>query len=72
MGAGEDTAWMEGAGEGRAHKDDWFTGSLQCTEIILLAAQLAWTWSMIPNECLQTGQTFVQRKEGGREEGDGL
>lgn len=52
-------------GKGRAlwwkQKDDWFTGCLQCTEIIPLAAQLAWTWSMIPNVCLQTGWDSVQR-----------
>lgn len=46
-------------------KDDWFIGCLQCTEIIPLAAQLAWTWSMIPNVCLQTGRDCTQRWGGG-------
>lgn len=49
MEAGEETAGM-GEGEERcekSHKDDWFTGRLQCTEIIPLAAQLACTWSMM-------------------------
>jgi len=51
-----------GWGRGRAHRshiDDWFTGRLQCTEIIPLAAQLAWTWSMIGNILLQSGWTTV-------------
>lgn len=61
MGAGEETGPDGGREE---HKDDWFAGCLQCTEIIPLAAQLAWTWSMIPNECLQTGWC-----RGGREGG---
>lgn len=69
MGAGEETVLMGGGKSTawRPHKDDWFAGCLQCTEIIPLAAQLAWTWSMIPNECLQTGWCRGGRREGGKE-----
>lgn len=36
-------SWEGGGGAHGLHIDDWLTGCLQCTEIIPLAAQFAWT-----------------------------